>query len=86
VSLRAGETVVAKRKFEWMAAEEGIRIKGYHADRVPFDSQEFRLGIESKQQMLVLSGTGAHHQNGVAERAIRTVVAWARAMMFAKNY
>jgi hypothetical protein len=81
VSLRAGETVLAKRKFEWMAAEEGVRIKGYHADNVPFDLQEFRLDIESKQQRLVLSGTGAHHQNEVTERAIPAVVALARAMM-----
>jgi hypothetical protein len=28
-----------------------------------------------------LSGTVAHHQNGVAERAIRTIVNWSRAML-----
>jgi hypothetical protein len=44
-------------------------------------TQEFRADIESKQQRLVLSGTRAHHQNGVAERSIQTVVAWARTMM-----
>ena len=27
------------------------------------------------------SGVGAHHQNGVAERSIRTVTSWARTMM-----
>jgi hypothetical protein len=81
VSLRAGETVLSKRKFEWLSAEEGVRIKGYHVDNDPFDSQEFRADVESKQQKLVLSGTGAHHQNGVSERSVRTVVTWARTMM-----
>jgi hypothetical protein len=59
VSLRAGETVMSKRKFERLAHEERVKIKGYHADSVPFDSQEFRAEIESKQQKLILSGTGA---------------------------
>jgi hypothetical protein len=57
VSLRAGETVLSKRMFEWLAAKEGVQIKAYHADNVPFDSQEFRADIKSKQQRLVLSGT-----------------------------
>jgi hypothetical protein len=34
---RAGETVLSKQKFEWLAAEEGARIKAYHADNVLFD-------------------------------------------------
>lgn len=81
LSLRAGDTVLAKREFEAMAAKEGVTIKRYHADNLPFNSQEFKLDIESKQQALTLSGVGAHHQNGVAERAIRTAVSWAQAMM-----
>jgi hypothetical protein len=35
----------------------------------------------SKDQTLDLSGVGAHHQNGVAERTIRTITSLARAMM-----
>jgi hypothetical protein len=48
VSLQAGDTVMSKKKFERLAHEEGVVIKGYHADNVPFDSEEFRADIASK--------------------------------------
>jgi hypothetical protein len=70
VSLNAGETVMAKKAFEREAMSSGVRIRGYHANNVPFNSEAWRLDIESKGQELSLSGTGARHQNGVAERAI----------------
>ena len=31
--------------------------------------------------MINFSGIGAHHQNGIAERAIQTIMSWARAML-----
>ena len=37
--------------------------------------------IHDNEQFITFSGVGAHHQNGVAERAIRTVVTWARTML-----
>ena len=73
VSLRAGETIVGKHKFENFAAEFGIKIKGYHADNMPFTAKEFIDDIELQQQQLSLSGVGAHHQNGVAERGLKTI-------------
>ena len=81
VSLKAGETIKAKRAFEQLAAEYGIKIQGYRADNVPFGSAEFRRELENNDQTIDFSGTGAHHQNGVAERAIQTVTQWARAML-----
>ena len=47
----------------------------------PFGAQEFTADLARKHQTLTYSGTGAHHQNGVAERAIKTVTSWARAML-----
>jgi hypothetical protein len=73
---------MSKRKFKSLAHDKGGQIKGYHADYVPFDSQEFCADIESKQQKLILPGTVMHHQNGVAKRAIRMVVSWKRTIMF----
>lgn len=76
VSLRAGD--IAKRLFVSMASSCSVMIKLYHADNVPFESNEIKRELISKNQEMSLSGTGAHHQNGVAERAIRTGSSWAR--------
>jgi Reverse transcriptase (RNA-dependent DNA polymerase) len=81
VSLRSGDTVRSKRAFEQYCSTFGIKVLGYHADNVPFGSKEFRADLTACDQSLTFSGTGAHHQNGVAERAIRTIVNWSRAML-----
>jgi hypothetical protein len=59
--------------FEQLAKTFGITINGYHADYVPFKCAEFKADLESKNQTLDLSGVCAHHQNGVADRAINTI-------------
>lgn len=81
VSLNVPETLRTKRAFERFAAECGVSIKAYRADNVPFGANEFVADLEAKGQTIDFSGTGAHHQNGVAERAIGTVTRWARAML-----
>jgi hypothetical protein len=81
VSLTAGETLRAKKSFEQFASSVGVSLQRFHADNVPFNSKEFRRNLETNGQPIVFSGTGAHHQNGVAERAIQTVTKWARAML-----
>jgi hypothetical protein len=37
--------------------------------------------LEDRQQTIHFSGVGAHHQNGIAERAIFTIPESARAMI-----
>jgi len=81
VSLKVGDTLRTKRAFERFAAECGVSIKAYRADNVPFAAEEFVADLDAKGQTIDYSGTGAHHQNGVAERAIQTVTRWARAML-----
>ena len=81
ISLRSGETLVGKRLLEREAAENGTVIRAFQADNGIFTSSEFKADLERKQQSLRLSGVGAHHQNGVAERAIKTVSYLARSML-----
>jgi hypothetical protein len=81
VSLHAGETIVSKKLFETLAQSYGVTIESYLADNVPFNSREFTQDLHSKGQKIDLSDVGAHHQNGVAERAIKTVTSLARVML-----
>jgi hypothetical protein len=81
VALTAGETLRAKKKFEQFADQYGIRIKRYRADNVPFGSAAFLQNLKDNGQEIDFSGTGAHHQNGVAERSLQTVTRWARSML-----
>jgi transposase InsO family protein len=50
-------------------------------DNGVFGSAEFRSHCCSLGQSIRFSGVGAHHQNGITERAIRTVTNMARANM-----
>ena len=55
-------------------------IKGYYTDNGIFNSSEFMEELLKKQQKIRFSGSGASHQNGSAERAIKTVVTMSRTM------
>ena len=81
VSLRTGEALQAKHKFEQLACDHGITIKSYHADNSPFGNSDFICSIEDNGQVIKFSGVGAHHQNGVAEGTIKTISSWARTML-----
>jgi hypothetical protein len=70
-----------KHNFECFVKQFNVKIKHYHADNDPFGANEFKADIDIQNQELMFSGVGAHHENGVAERSIRTVTQWARAML-----
>jgi len=65
------ETLRAKYSFEKFALSHGIKVKSYRADNVPFGAAEFVADLDLKGQTIDFSGTGAHHQNGVAEQWIQ---------------
>ncbi len=81
VTTTTGETLASKREFEREAADLGVKIRSYRADNLVFDSELFTEDVQACGQTIDYSGVGAHHQNGVAERAIQTITNWARAMM-----
>ena len=52
-------------------------IKGYHTDNGIFNVSEFTEDMLKKQKNIRFSGAWASHQNGAAERTIKTVVTMA---------
>jgi hypothetical protein len=81
VSARAGDTLIGKNKYECLALDSGVSIHTYHADNGIFAKKAFKYHCDYKGQELEFSGVGAHHQNGLAERAIQTVSYLARTML-----
>ncbi len=70
-SNNASETINSKQCIKSLARQEGIAIKRYHADNGVFASKKFKGDI--LKQEYSFRGVSAHHQNGVAERNIKTV-------------
>lgn len=81
VTLQIGDTLRSKLSFEQFAKHCGITLRTFRADNAPFQARAFQDDLASKGQTIDFSGTGAHHQNGIAERAIQTTSKWARAML-----
>ena len=81
VSLSAEETLLAKACFERESALSGVKIKQYHTDNGVFTAQSFIDEVYKSEKRITFSGVSAHHQNGVAERAIGTVMAKSRTQL-----
>jgi len=80
-SNNADETIRNKHRLESHARQVGVTVKGYHADNGVFASKAFKDDCDLLHQAYSFSGVGAHHQNGIAERNIKTVAQWAWANM-----
>jgi hypothetical protein len=77
----AVETIRAKQSYERMCLDNGIFVKYYLTDSGAFKSNKFVKHIHETHQLMRLCGTNAHHQNGVAERAIQTISNMDRSMI-----
>ena len=77
----AAETIRSALRLEAMAREEGFKIKSYHSDNGIFACPEFKQHCSSQNQKYNFGAVGAKHQNGIAERNIKTVAQWAWANM-----
>jgi hypothetical protein len=80
-STTAAETIDSALRLEAFAHNQGLTIKHFHSDNGVFSSSEFKKHCDAKHIKYSFSGVGAKHQNGVAERNIKTTAQWARANM-----
>ena len=80
-SLSAPDTIKSKMEYEQMCLGYGFMVQKYRTDNGTFTAKSFIQHIEDNSQKLTFSGAGAQHQNGVAERAIKTVCEAARTIM-----
>lgn len=81
ISLDAAETIKSKLHYEKESFHDGVVIQNYHTDNGTFTSRSFLEELIHSNQKVRFSGSGAAHQNGVAERGILTVVTMARTML-----
>jgi hypothetical protein len=77
----AEETLLGKAAFEHYAKDRGVTIQAYHADNGIFKANKWVLACRAQGQRLTFAGVNAHHQNGLAERRIRSLQELARAML-----
>ena len=81
VGFSAVETIWAKQNFERLCLDHGVIVNNYLADNQVFKTNAFVQHINEHQQQFRFCGTNAHHQNGIAKRAIQSVLNIARAML-----
>jgi hypothetical protein len=81
VSWSAAETIAAKHRYERHMLDMGVTVVSYQSDNGTFGAAAFVKELLTKNQHSTYSGVGAHHQNGVVERGIGTIMSMARTMM-----
>ena len=77
----SSETIRAKQSFEKLALDHGVPVLNYLCDNGTFKSRDFVKHLNDHNQKVQYCGVNAHHQNGIAERSIRTVSECARALL-----
>eukprot|EP00957_Ditylum_brightwellii_P044128 3348432-Ditylum_brightwellii.AAC.1 len=73
-STNADETIQGKLAMEREVNKYNVQIKRIKADNGVFKSAKLQEHINSLEQQLTFCRVSAHHQNGVAERYIQTLV------------
>ena len=79
VHMNTHETIASKEPFEAHCRDYGVIPTEYLSDNgSSFTSQAYRDHLMTFSQISQYAGVGAHHHNGIAERAIQTVMSIAR--------
>ena len=76
------KTLGAKINFEKLVGRSDNTVNNYNADNGKYDDNGFMTSLNAKNQTITFCGIGAHHQNGIVERRIRTVTKIARTIIF----
>ena len=74
MDIKATKTVKAKLTFEREDKIQGLMINVYQTDNGILNISNFMEELLKKQQKIRFSGASASHQNGAAERSIKTVI------------
>jgi hypothetical protein len=84
---QSGEEVLeAKEVFEAYASTFGIDIRHYHADNGIFNEKAWRQLCSKSHQGLSFAGVNGHHQNGQAERRVRSLQNTPRTVLIHANH
>ena len=81
INFTTNETILAKQHFEKHMFDMGITIQAYQSDNGIFAACGFLDEIKCRLQNIRFSGVGAHHQNGIAEQAIQTILTKSHTIM-----
>jgi hypothetical protein len=77
----ADSTLEAKNAYERLMNKYRHKVKKYHADNGRFAENAFVNDVHEKGQSITYCGVGSHHQNGIAERRIKTLGEDARTIL-----
>jgi hypothetical protein len=77
----AVETIRAKQAYERKCMDNVMSVQDYLTDSGVLKANAFVKHINETHQLIRFCGTNAHHQNGVAERAIQSISNMARSMI-----
>ncbi len=77
----AETTLEAKHAFEHFAETRQVKVEHYHADNGIFADSLFMKDIKQSMQRITFCGVGAHHQNGITERMIKSLTLVARTLL-----
>ena len=81
------ETLDAKLSVEKFFKQHGHKIESWHADNGRYAEKDFKEAVSFADQTITFCGVGAHHQNGIAEAAIKKDTLQARTLLLhAKRY